>query len=438
MANKTDKPISRRQFFSSAAAGSITGLAALNNPFMSLTPNIEQGPINKEMGGAVSSAPSVEPNMIGAYGPWASKMYGDQPARLSLRNDRWEDTEAWRKEAHARFKELLAQPDTGGTPEVTVISTHSYDGLTIEKLSWQLPYGPATEAFFVKPEGATGPLPGVVALHDHGANKYFGKRKITQIADDEHPMIPPYREIYYGGRAWVNALAKQGFAVLVPDAFAFASRRVLLQDVSPSIQRGHTDVSADEGVEEINAYNDWAVGHEHIMSKSLFCAGTTWPGVFVSEDQRALDVLAARPEVDENNMGCCGLSGGGLRTLMLSGIDSRIKSSVCVGMMSTWKDFLMYTSFTHTWMIYVPHLPQEMDFSEILTLQMPASRMVLNNTEDQLFDIDEMRRSDRILKENFEKAGAGDKYVGEFYPGEHKFDLPMQESAFNWLKKWLA
>jgi hypothetical protein len=32
------------------------------------------------------------------------------------------------------------------------------------------------------------------------------------------------------------------------------------------------------------------------MSKSLFSAGTTWPGVFTAEDQRALDYLCSRPD----------------------------------------------------------------------------------------------------------------------------------------------
>ncbi|MEJ7682350.1 MAG: hypothetical protein WKG06_31770 [Segetibacter sp.] len=30
--------------------------------------------------------------------------------------------------------------------------------------------------------------------------------------------------------------------------------------------------------ENIEAYNEWAGDHEHVMAKSLFCAGTTWPG----------------------------------------------------------------------------------------------------------------------------------------------------------------
>jgi hypothetical protein len=40
-----------------------------------------------------------------------------------------------------------------------------------------------------------------------------------------------------------------------------------------------------EKQEHIDAYNQWASEHEHILSKSLFCGGTTWPGVFLAEDQ---------------------------------------------------------------------------------------------------------------------------------------------------------
>jgi dienelactone hydrolase len=57
------------------------------------------------------------------------------------------------------------------------------------------------------------------------------------------------------------------------------------------------------------------------MSKSLFSAGATWPGVFPAEDQRALDYLCARPDGDATRVGCGGLSGGGLRTVYLTGLD---------------------------------------------------------------------------------------------------------------------
>jgi hypothetical protein len=173
------------------------------------------------------------------------------------------------------------------------------------------------------------------------------------------------------------------------------------------------------------------------MAKSLFCAGTTWPGVFFAEDQKALDILCARKDVNPNQVGCAGLSGGGMRTVFMGGLDSRIKCAVCVGFMTTWKDLILNKSFTHTWMTYVPILPNEMDFPEILGLRAPLPTLVLNDSDDELYTLPEMQNADKILKDVYAKAKAEDKYKCSYYPGPHKFDSDMQKEAFEWFDKWL-
>lgn len=385
----------------------------------------------------MTTTPSTHPlNTIGLYGPWAASLVGDEPATLSFRRPEFGDIDQWRAQARTRLRERLAQPDTGGVPEVTVQRVYEYDGLHIEELTWQLPYGEPTQAYFLKPAGATGKLPGIVGLHCHGGKKYFGKRKITRINDDLHPDMVAHQDHYYGGRAWANAIAKRGYAVLVHDAFAFASRRVFVEGVLDVIRGEMTDENPEDS-SRIAAYNQWAGDHEDILAKSLFSAGTTWPGVFSAEDQRALDVLCARDDVDADRVGCGGLSGGGLRTVMLAGLDERIKCAVCVGMMTTWRDYLLNKVQTHTWMCYVPLLPNELDYPEILGLRAPLPTLVLNDIDDQLFTMPEMQRADTILSEVYAKAGASDRYRASFYPGRHKFDLPMQAEAFEWFDRWL-
>jgi dienelactone hydrolase len=376
--------------------------------------------------------------MIGAYGPWAAGLLGEGPARLSFRQPGFEAgaIEAWRSQARERFEACLAQPATGGVPKAHVQRQLVYEGLHIEHLVWQLPYGPPTEAVFLKPADAKGRLPGVLGLHDHGGNKYFGWRKIAQISDPLHPVMKTHHEHCYGGVSWANELAKRGYAVLVHDAFAFASRRVRVGDLPPVVRKDLKEVNR-ESEDEIKAYNQFAADHEELMSKSLLCAGTTWPGVFTAEDQRALDYLGSRPEVDPGRLGCAGLSGGGLRTCYLAGLDDRIRCACCVGMMTTWRDYLLNKCYTHTWMIYIPGLASDLDYPEILGLRVPLPTMVLNDTEDQLFTLPEMRRADRILSEVYAKAGASDHYQCSFYPGPHKFDRPMQAEAFAWFDRWL-
>ncbi|QDV32791.1 alpha/beta hydrolase family protein [Tautonia plasticadhaerens] len=381
----------------------------------------------------------MEPNMLGAYGPWAASLLGEGPARLSFRNPDFAPAglEPWRLGTRRRVAELMMEPDAGGVPRAEIQHRFEYDGLDVEHLHWELPYGPPTEAVVLKPAGATGRLPAVLALHDHGGNKYFGWKKVAQIGDELHPIMRAHRDEYYGGLSWANELARRGFVVLVHDAFAFASRRIRLADVPERIRDGLEEVRP-ESEEEIRAYNRFAGQHESIMAKSLFCAGTTWPGVFLAEDRRALAYLASREDVDPDRIGCGGLSGGGLRTVYLAGTDDRIACACCVGMMSTWRDYALDKSFTHTWMIYIPGLPPDLDYPEILGLRVPRPTLVQYDEEDSLFTLPEMKRADTMLAEVFDKAGSGDRYRGTFYPGPHKFDRPMQDEAFGWFDRWIG
>jgi len=375
-------------------------------------------------------------NLIGPYGSWAAGLTGKGLPSLSFRRKDWIKIDTWRKTAKKRLAERLAIPSLEGIPAAIVVKEYSFDGLHIEELKWQLPYGRPTEAILLKPLNAEGRLPGILAFHDHGGNKYFGTRKITKTSDNQHPLMVSHQKEYYEGRAWANEIARKGYVVLVADAFPFASRRVMMQDV-PVAQRQGLDDNDPEDPENIISYNRWAGQHEHIMAKSLFSAGTTWPGVFLAEDLKALDILCSRPDVDNSRIGCAGLSGGGMRTVFAGGFDSRIKCAVCVGFMTTWRDFLLNKSFTHTWMTYVPVLPNELDFPEILGLRVPLPTLVLNDNEDDLYTPDEMKRADSILREVYDKAGAGSKYKCSFYPGPHKFDAAMQKEAFDWFDRWL-
>jgi dienelactone hydrolase len=377
----------------------------------------------------------MNPNMLGAYGDWAARSLPDPP-RLSFRQPMFTNVDAWRPMARARFRELLLGPGGAATPVPAVQHKLEFDGLSIEHLQWQLPYGPPTEALVLKPIGATGKLPAVVGLHDHGGNKYFGVRKITRMSKDPHPAMIRHQDQYYEGMAWANELAKRGYVVLVHDTFTFGSRRIRLADVPGNIRNNMVEADP-ESDDEIKRYNQFAGNHEHLIAKSLFTAGMTWPGVFVFDDQRALDYLISRPDVDATRVGCAGLSGGGLRTVMLTGADERIRCSCCVGMMTTWRDYLLNKSYTHTWMCYVPGLSRDLDYPEVLGLAAPNPVLVLNNRQDALFTMPEMERADRVLTEVYKKAGAPDRYRASFYDGPHKFDLAMQKEAFAWFDRWL-
>ncbi len=427
--NQGSHPFSRRKFINLAASAGLFGLMPKGNAGASFT---------GDPAGSFSLQDDLsgEINLIGGYGKWAAEIMDSRLPSLSFRREEFTDLGSWREAARKRTMERIAMPDLGGTPRVMVNRTYNFDGLHIEELSWQLPYGPPAEAILLKPAGATGPLPGILAFHEHGGKKYFGKRKITRTSETLHPHIRVSQQNYYEGVALANEIARRGYVVLVNDAFPFASRRVRLQDVPGHLRQGLSD-DDPENPENIDAYNSWAARHESIMAKSLFSAGTTWPGVWLAEDKKALDVLSSRDDVDPEKIGCGGLSGGGMRTVFIGGLDPRIKCSVCVGLMTTWKDFMLNKSHTHTWMKFVPLLPNELDFPEILGLAVPSPTLVINAEQDGLFTLTGMKQADDILKAVYNKAGATESYKGSFYPGPHRFTRDMQAEAFAWFDRWL-
>lgn len=437
MSSNTNKPnissVTRRKFIKSTAA--MSSLALMPGAAFSLAG--KPFTIKKEV---MSSTDQIQKSIIGEYGSWAAGLAKDPP-EFSFRQKKYNDLDKWKNIALGKAKECVASPDTGSTPKATIKNKYRFHDLEVEELEWQLPYGRPTKAVVLKPANAKGKLPGILALHDHGGLKYFGLRKITRTSEKIHPLIEQHQQEDYEGRAWANEIARRGYVVLVHDTFAFASRRVLYKDMFPiefgpekTVGRSDDDPDNPQNVKE---YNKWAGEHEHIMAKSLFSAGTTWPGVFLSEDQRALDVLCERDDVNANHVGCAGLSGGGLRTVYLGGLDKRIKCAVTVGAMSTWKDFVLIKSYNHTWMTFTPLLPKYLDYPEIFGLRVPLPTMVMNNNEDGLFTLSEMKRAGSILESVFSKAGAQDKLRYNFYQGKHKFDIKMQEDAFDWFDRWL-
>ena len=348
-------------------------------------------------------------------------------------------------ETQAKVREVLGwcdHPEQETAQDLRVERTWVKDGLCGEELSWSTGYGPRTKAWFFKPEGATGPLPAVLALHDHGGFKWFGKEKIADGPEPEEISMAGYRHVYYGERAWVNALAKQGFAVLVHDVFLWGSRRFPLDDIETALKMGRpadfgTWQQEAYGTPEDVAYYNYLTGHhEHLVSKYLNLLGTGLPGVVCYEDRIALNVLRNRPDVQADQVGAMGLSGGGNRAGLLRASAPGLKAAVVVGLMSTYEGLLDH-NVHHTWMFYPFAWSRFGDWPDLVACRAPAPLLVQFDMEDQLFTPAGMQAADQRLKGHYASVGHPEAYTGQFYPGPHKFDADMQAAAFDWLKAQL-
>ena len=317
------------------------------------------------------------------------------------------------------------------------------DGLLGEEISWSVGYGPRTRAWLLKPVNAKGRLPGIVALHDHGAFKYFGKEKIAEDLKDPDVILKEHRDRYYAGRSYVNELAKEGFVVLVADTFLWGSRRMPLMTIPEETRLiaatfQQWDFQSEYSQKEIVSYNAAAMLSEDLIEKYCTLLGTTFAGVVSYEDRVMANYLASRQEVDPDRIGCIGLSGGGCRSAMLGASSDRISAAVVVGMMSTFDGLLDHNVVSHTWMFFPHDWPRYGDWTDLTAARAPSPLLVQYNVNDELFTEEGMRAADSRLTGHFRSVDAEQNYRGEFYPGPHKFDLKMQMSAFRWLHEQLG
>jgi len=380
----------------------------------------------------------MQPQLLGAYFDILQDRFSQNSFPLSFLSDTFTDVEAWQKEARAAVKNLLSYTPSKMPLDEMVHESYVKDGLLYKHVSYAQPYGPRTQGILMCPEKAGGILPGILALHDHGGFKYYGKEKITWPRNHP-PIMEEYKDLYYEGRAWAAELARRGYAVFVPDLFLWGSRKMRIEDIPAWYCRDvYKGLCAPVDSEEhILAYNKFCADKETDIAKAFTETGITWPGLMVADDMRAMDFLASQPNVDENNLSCGGLSGGGQRTVYLSAMDERVKCSVCVGLMSTFEEVALYKIYTHTWMMYLPGLVNLMDFTDLYSLHGKKPTMVLFSTDDPLFTPKGQEDANTRLEAIYTKMGVPELYTGIFYPGVHRFDIEMQEEAFSFYDKWL-
>jgi dienelactone hydrolase len=347
-------------------------------------------------------------------------------------------------ETRRKLREVLGFCQGDEMPrDVMVERSWESEGLYGEEVSWNVGYGTRTHAYLLRPAVTNKPLPGMIALHDHGGFKYFGKEKIADGSEAPLPVLINYREGCYGSRAYANALAKEGFVVLIHDTFLWGSRRFPLEEMPPEILMIAQALVGAWGKDEITPleiqeYNTAASQHEHLVEKYCNLLGTTMAGVVCYEDRVALNYLLSRPEVDTQNVGCIGLSGGGNRSALLLATHEGIRAAVIVGLMSTYADLLDHNVSSHTWMLFPHGWARCGDWPDIAACRAPLPLLVQYDREDELFTLEGMENAHQRLAAHYQKAGTPQAYTGQFYPGCHKFDLAMQAAAFAWLRQVLG
>ena len=340
--------------------------------------------------------------------------------------------------AAQELSDALGVPEGAGTPDITVLWEKTYDGVTTSQLSWQLGFGLRTTAWLVRPAGSSGPLPGVLALHCHGGNKFGGADRLVELPAC-HPSAAAARAGHYDGRALATDVARSGFAVLAHDAFAWGSRRF---DLSAPPWRTASALEArnsqwrEDGVEPSDAelYNAAAGIHEDTVAKAAGLLGTSMAGMVAHDDLAALEILAGLPGVDADRLGCIGFSGGGGRSLTLAALSPRIRNYVVTCMMATFQSLLPAYLDAHSWLLQTPGLWQLGDWPELTARSGADGFLVQYALADELFPEEGMRDAHRTLAVLHGQTA----YAGSFWPGGHVFTAEMQNEAISYLSRALG
>ena len=406
-------PVSRREFFHWLAAAGlyVGGGGALEGKM----------PTREEIG-----------SHIGNLYPFVQKQADRSPLELSFLRPEFRDLEQWQRSAREKvFQHLFYEPPPVD-PQPEVMRRTDRGDYIEEVLTFQTTPDLRVPACVLIPKDVELPAPGMVVLHCHGGQYFWGKEKVLEV-DDEHPMLTDFKADLYEGASIASELARRGYVVITIDMFYWGERRMLLDDDPPEY-RDRPSMSR----EQIIAFNQRSQQGEQLVARSLFTAGITWPGIMLWDDIRTLDYLASRPEVDPARLGCVGLSVGGYRSFLLAALDERIQVAVDVGWMTSYasqieRQVINTIGFT----FHIIGLYRYLDFPDLAALIAPRAVMVMNGSRDPLFAADGLLTAFQKIEACFEKAGVPERQRSRLFDVPHQFNREMQNEAWEWIQRWV-
>jgi len=351
----------------------------------------------------------------------------------SFLHPRWTSVKRHRAEARRVVLDALAySPGVPASMHAKVVQTEDLGDFIREKIEFSTSAQVRVPAYLHLPKARpkSGKLPAIVDLHSHGGMFLYGKEKVIDFGPEGNsPTLTNYHRVNYESRPTATALVRRGYAVLTIDAFPFGERRY----ISEEDMAAHGFDRAKYSTADMEKLNAKCRQKESTIVKSLAYAGTTWPGIVAWDDMRSVDYLISRPEVDAKRIGCLGVSLGGYRSLLLSGLDDRIAAGCVAGFMSTVKPMIRKHMDTHSFVHFIPQVHAKLDLPDVVALRVPKPLLVLQCKRDGLFPLSGMEESAEKIAAIYRKARAPEgAFTARFYDLPHVLNVAMQDEAFAW------
>jgi dienelactone hydrolase len=163
--------------------------------------------------------------------------------------------------------------------------------------------------------------------------------------------------------------------------------------------------------------------------------------------RRAIDVLAARPDVDPQRIGAIGHSLGGHNAIFLGVFDDRVRAVVSS---CGWDPFpFYYGGRLGGWASdrYMPRIrevhgndPKRMpfDFPELIAALAPRSFFSCSPLHDSNFDASGVKEAEAKIREIYRLLGADENLIIAYPDAEHDFPLATRQAAYEFLDRELA
>jgi lysophospholipase L1-like esterase/dienelactone hydrolase len=315
------------------------------------------------------------------------------------------DAASWQK-ARPAVRRIVVDslgelPPRPSPPRARIVARERRRGYTLEKVALRNGFDGEVTALLLVPEGLSRPAPAILWLHSSTPDK-------TQI------IIPNTNG---GEEPLGEALVREGYVVLSPDAFWHGDRA----GTGPA---GTLETGREE--------------QESLFKLNLWLGRTLW-GMFVRDDQVALDYLCARPEVDPARVGATGMSMGSTRAWWLAAVDERIAAVVAVACFTRYQNLIAHGQLRqHGVYYFVDGLLRHFDTEGVLALVAPRPLLALTGDLDAGSPADGIRVLEEKLTRVYGAVGAGDRFRSVLYPEVgHTVTPEMRREALAWFARWL-
>jgi hypothetical protein len=298
-----------------------------------------------------------------------------------------------KEERRQQLREMLGLDPLPSRTELhaTVTGTLGKSGVVVEKLHFQSLPGLYVTANLYRPEAQTGPLPAILYVCGHGAEKIKG--------------VSYGNKVHY--QHWGAWFARNGYVCLMLD----------------TVQLGEI-----EGI------------HHGTYNKGLWwwnSRGFTSAGIEAWNGIRALDYLESRPEVNKTALGVTGRSGGGAYAWWIAALDDRIRAACPTAGLTDLRNHVLDSCVEGHCDCMYPINTYRWDFAQVAALLAPRPLLICNTDKDPIFPIEGVHRVYLKTRRIYDLLQVPRQIGLVITEGLHQDTQEIQLPVLRWFNKWL-